>query len=449
MKYNYKKEKILIFGLGITGISCLNFFLKKKIFPKVIDTKIFSLQKYIPNFIKCHFGSIKKSWILKSTLIIMSPGISYKKYPIFNEAKKKGTIIISDIELFCREAKSPILAITGSNGKSTVATLLHKIISSYGYKAKLGGNIGIPAMNILSKKNDFYILEISSFQLENTYNLNSFASTVLNITQDHIDRHKKMEEYKEKKMRIYQNSQFCIVNLDFPCLFPKNRKKKECITFGKYKGDYCLKKKENDLWITKKRKFLLNCSETKIFGICNYINFLSVIAFSDLIGIPHNFSLPIIKNFLGLEHRMQILNSNNGIKYINDSKSTNIGSLIAAVESIKSTGFLHILVGGISKNADFSCLSEFLKNRNCYLYCFGVDGKKISNFFPNNSYYFHNISKAMKRIHKIIKKGDIVLLSPACSSLDQFKNFQERGKKFVYLVEKYKHKKFKFIKNEK
>lgn len=435
--YHYKEKKILIVGLGLTGVSCVEYFLMKNIFPRVMDTRLNPPGiKYISKKVQCHLGSINKNWITNADLIIPSPGIQLSLYYNCNQKK-----IISDIELFCTEAKKPIIAITGSNGKSTVTTLIAKIAEEAGFRVGLGGNIGIPVLNLLKdKKINLYILELSSFQLENTYSLKKHVGIMLNITENHMDRYPLgFKQYLHAKLNIYQNAKISIINTDDMKYLPLKILNKNCIFFGtKSNSTYRLLKKNEKYWLSVKNKKILNCSKMNLIGRHNYINALSTLALADSINIPRFFSLKILTTFSGLPHRFELIYKNKGVSWINDSKSTNTMSTKVALEILKEVkGTLWLLLGGIGKNANFDFLKPSLQVNNIKIYCFGTDAYKLYKLRPSVSKIMKNIQESVIEISKKIQYGDVVLLSPACASHDQFKNFEERGNIFSMLAKKF------------
>ncbi|QJC35627.1 UDP-N-acetylmuramoyl-L-alanine--D-glutamate ligase [Enterobacteriaceae endosymbiont of Donacia sparganii] len=432
------KKKILIIGLGITGISCVNFLLKKKIIPSVMDKCINpKLIEKIPSYIPCHLGSYKKDWILNSNLIILSPGIS-----IFNnfllEAQQKGIEIIGDIELFARYNTTPVIAITGTNGKSTVTNMISKIMKKNNFNISIGGNIGYPVLDLLSFTKDFYILEISSFQLETIKQLNIYIAVILNISQDHMDRYPLgIKQYRNFKLRIYKHSSICIYNSDDKLCYPHYfSPKKKYITFGKVSGKYKLCYYKNNIYLQINNKKILNFNKTKLIGIHNYVNALAVLAVTDTLKISKKISLQEITNYLNMNHILQIIHVENGVTWINDSKSTNINSTKAALKYLDKKK-IWLLLGGYDKNCELYLLKKYLQKRdNINIYCFGISSKKILSIYPK-AILVKTIYQGIKKIIKLVKFGDFVLLSPACSSIDQFKNFKHRGNEFIRLVKKF------------
>ncbi|PPI88692.1 UDP-N-acetylmuramoyl-L-alanine--D-glutamate ligase [Candidatus Pantoea edessiphila] len=439
---DYKDKKVVIVGLGITGLSCIDFFLTKGVIPRVIDTNISPHKfKMVPKYIESHLGGFNTDWLLKADLIVISPGVSLA-HPDLQQAIYKGIDIVGDIELFCRELNVPIIAITGSNGKSTVTALVKEMAKKSGYEVGVGGNIGFPVLKLLKMPiKQLYILEISSFQLEVTNSLQASVATVLNISEDHLNRYPLgLKQYQDTKMRIYKNALSCVINKDDLLTVPILSKTQNFISFGVKKGDYHLINKNGKVWI--KSMFyddIFNTEEMKILGQHNHINALSALALAGSIGFPYNSSLSALVSFIGLKHRFQLICKHNNISWINDSKATNIKSTEAALCSLKLDYYrftLWLLLGGDSKNADFSLLMPYIFNRNIKIFCFGRDGNKIANLYPNISTLTETMQQAVKQITILARPGDVVLLSPACASFDQFDNFEHRGDTFIKLVKK-------------
>ena len=389
----------IIIGMGKTGQSCANYFARNNIAYKLLDTRTLTEED--------------KILINNTKEIILSPGIDPKSFPNHK--------IISDIALFAHEAKAPIIAITGTNAKGTVTTLLTEMINHSGKKALMGGNIGIPALDLLEhKKPDFYVLEISSFQLEITDYLPCIASVILNISPDHLDRHKTMENYIAAKQRIYLNSQNIIYNLDDAATTPTvgagHRPAQQITSFG------------------LKDKKLLPLSELKIKGLHNISNALAALTIGKAIGLPHDKMLEALKKFPGLEHRCEWVASHNNIDFINDSKGTNIGATIAALEGLGTKNNIILIAGGLGKNADFSLLKPSIDKYTREIILFGQDAKIMAKAIGHSPYFVDSLKSAVLQANKLAHPGDIVLLSPACASWDMFKDFEDRGRQFKSFV---------------
>lgn len=432
---NYQHERVVIVGLGITGISCINFFLRKGVTPYIMDTRTSPPGlKRLPPGIPCYLGGLNKQWLFQATLIIISPGISLH-HPIIADLIGK-IEIIGDIELFARENTLPVVGITGSNGKTTVTKLLGDIAIQAGWKVSIGGNIGQPVLDLLHTAPQLYILELSSFQLETTYNLHLTVATILNITENHMDRYPLgLKQYQEAKFRIFHNSSTCIINTQ-DLLSTPLKKNKRYITFGVKDGEYNLITHKGDTWLAVHGQPLLNCKNMSIFGQHNYINALVALSLADTINIPRIFSLHVLRQFHCLPHRCELVYDHKGVRWINDSKSTNIASTQVAIQGLNITGTLHLLIGGYGKCANFNSLITWIEEKNIALYCFGQDGPNLAKLCHNNVLLADTLEQIMYIIGKRVKKGDLVLLSPACASTDQFINFEERGKVFTKLAYK-------------
>jgi UDP-N-acetylmuramoylalanine--D-glutamate ligase len=433
---DYQDKNVIIIGLGVTGLSCVDYFLSKNVIPRVLDTRQQPpALEHLDKRVIFHGGSLRLDWLLEADLIVVSPGIALST-PELKLAAEKGIEIIGDIELFCREINQlkdkKIVAITGSNGKTTVTTLVGEMAKATGQSVAVGGNIGEPVLTLLSNDYDIYVLELSSFQLETTFSLRATVATILNITEDHMDRYPEgIKQYTQAKQRIYHHAQACIFNADDRLTQPKEGCCHCCVQFGVAQGDYRLNSNGQSLIIHGDT--VLDIKQMNLFGLHNYMNALVALAIADQLAITREISLTVLKQFKGLPHRFELVHEKHGIRWINDSKATNVGSTEAALRSIKCAGRIHLLLGGDGKQADFSPLKPYLLN-NIIVYAFGRDRQLIAQLKPESTTQFETMAQAMKQIVLNVQAGDIVLLSPACASLDQFKNYMERGKQFAILA---------------
>ncbi|EKN5147532.1 TPA: UDP-N-acetylmuramoyl-L-alanine--D-glutamate ligase [Yersinia enterocolitica] len=439
---DYQGKKVVIIGLGLTGLSCVDFFIARGVTPRVMDTRINppGLDK-LPENVERHVGDLNQQWLLDADLIVASPGIALA-HPALSEAAEAGVEIVGDIELFCRENQAPVVAITGSNGKSTVTTLVGEMAKAAGWQVGVGGNIGVPALNLLKQltlqkhENQLVVLELSSFQLETTSSLRASAATILNVTEDHTDRYPfGLQQYRAAKLRVYENAKVCVVNADDALTMPVRGADNRCISFGVDVGDYHLNKQQGEIWLRVCGEKVLNTREMKLTGRHNYTNALAALALADAVGIPRSSSLKALTTFTGLPHRFQLVFEHNGVRWINDSKATNVGSTEAALDGLQVDGTLHLLLGGDGKSADFSGLTRFLQGDHIKIYCFGRDGEQLAELRPEVSQLTETMEQAMVLLAKSLAPGDMVLLSPACASLDQFRSFEQRGDEFARLAE--------------
>ena len=419
----------------MTGLSCVDFFMARGVTPRVMDTRVApaGLDK-LPEAVERYVGGLNEDWLLTADLIVASPGIALA-HPSLSAAADAGVEIVGDIELFCREAQAPIIAITGSNGKSTVTSLVGEMAKAAGLNVGVGGNIGLPALMLLDPERELYVLELSSFQLETTSSLRAAAATILNVTEDHMDRYPLgLQQYRAAKLRVYENARACIVNADDALTMPVRGADDRCISFGVDVGDYHLNRQQGETWLRVKGEKVLNVKEMKISGQHNYSNALAALALADAAGLPRASSLKALTTFTGLAHRFQLVLEHNGVRWINDSKATNVGSTEAALNGLHLDGTLYLLLGGDGKSADFTPLSRYLTVDNVRLYCFGRDGAQLAALRPDVAVQTETMEQAMRQIAPQVVAGDMVLLSPACASLDQFKNFEQRGDIFARLA---------------
>lgn len=432
---DYRGRKVVILGLGLTGLSCVDFFLAQGVIPRVMDTRVSpaGLER-LPENVERYTGGINNDWLMNADLIVASPGIALA-HPALSEASAAGIEIVGDIELFCREAQAPIVAITGSNGKSTVTTLVGEMAKAAGWQVGVGGNIGLPALTLLKDPAQLYVLELSSFQLETTWSLKAAAATILNVTEDHMDRYPLgMQQYRAAKLRIYEKASVCVVNADDGLTMPVRGADERCISFGVDVGDYHLHQQQGSIWLRVKGEKVLNTDEMKLAGQHNYTNALAALALADAVGVPRASSLKALTHFTGLPHRFQLVWEHKGVRWINDSKATNVGSTEAALNGLQVKGTLWLLLGGDGKAADFTPLARYLQGSQIRLYCFGRDGDALAALRPEIATRTRTLEQAMEQIAKQVQPGDMVLLSPACASLDQFRSFEQRGDRFAQLA---------------
>ena len=433
---DYQGKKVVIIGLGLTGLSCVDFFLTRGVTPRVVDTRVSppGLDK-LPEQVERYVGGLQEAWLMDADLIVASPGIALAT-PALCDAADAGIEIVGDIELFCREAQAPIVAITGSNGKSTVTTLVGEMARAAGWSVGVGGNIGVPALELLKQECQLYVLELSSFQLETTHSLHAAAATILNVTEDHSNRYPLgLQQYRAAKLRIYENAAVCVVNADDALTMPVRGADDRCLSFGVDVGNYHLNRQQGETWLRVNGERVINTRELKLVGQHNYTNALAALALADTVGIPRASALAALTDFTGLAHRFQLVLERNDVRWINDSKATNVGSAEAALSGLHIDGTLHLLLGGDGKSADFSPLKPYLQGDNVRLFCFGRDGDLLAALRPDIAQRTETMAQAMTLISQQVSPGDVVLLSPACASLDQFRNFEQRGDEFARLAE--------------
>jgi UDP-N-acetylmuramoylalanine--D-glutamate ligase len=429
-------QNITVIGLGKSGFSTLNYLLKhyKNSNISVIDTRPTPPNlEFVPASVNLHTGSMNHEILDSSDIIITSPGIDIR------QLSKKYTNIIGDVEFFAQELlkkdKYPkIIAITGSNGKSTVTTLCTEILQKAGIKVSLGGNIGTPVLDVIDDNYDAYVLELSSYQLETLKSLKTVSAVHLNLSPDHLDRYDDMDKYNEAKHNIFYNTDLAVYNQQDEKTYPKNNINK--VAFSTDNAEYFIKVENGISTLYHKDEALLNENEIGLVGQHNLLNILATYALISPFNLNDEQVKQAIANFKGLPHRTELIYENNGVKWVNDSKATNLGSLVACLDGLKVQNTLHLLVGGDSKGADFSELKPLLSKFKLKLYCYGRDKEKLL-ILDDAALSFETMEDSIKALAPTIEKGDMVLLSPACASLDQFKNFEVRGDEFTRLAKIY------------
>jgi len=371
-----------------------------------------------------------------ATHLVVSPGISMQE-PVIQQALARGVIALSDIDLIACSVNKPIVAITGSNGKSTVTTLLGEMAKADGVRVAVGGNLGVPALNLIADDVELYVLELSSFQLERTTQLNATVATVLNISEDHLDRYTGMQDYIEQKHKVYSGDGVMVINVDDPDVSKMQNSARELITFGLDKpADYHIKQSEQGAYLAFKEHKILPINELAILGKHNQSNALAALALGKVIGLSERAMCHALKRYKGLKHRMQFIADINGVRWVNDSKATNTGACIAALQGFDEKNII-LIAGGDAKGAHMAELLPSINGKVKALVLIGKDAELIKQAVNESVPVIDvgTLKKAVKQAKKIAQAGDIVLLSPACASLDQFESYKARGKCFIAEVE--------------
>lgn len=421
-------KQVVVVGLGLTGLSCVKYLLKQG--AEVIGFDQRQLEEpRLPEGVKYLFGDLTDEVIGSAQLIVLSPGVPLS-HPTIQQAKSKGVAVIGDIELFAMFNKTPVVAITGSNGKSTVTSLISKMIEADGKRVITAGNIGQPILELSEQEADYIVLELSSFQLESTFSLKPEVATVLNVTEDHLDRYNDFEHYKRTKQHIYSGARLCVANFDDEATYPID---KNFVGFsvGSTQGIHF-----DGHWIRDENEQLLDFSQGRLVGEHNVLNAQAAVAIAKAIGISKEAMQKGFNEFLGLPHRCQLVAVKKGILWVNDSKATNVAATIAAISGLRPSldGQLHLIAGGDGKGADFRELAPILKQNISTLVVIGQDGQRLAAQFPC-SIAVHSLNDAVNEMSNRAGNGDMVLLSPACASIDMFDNYQQRGDCFSRAVQ--------------
>ncbi|RTZ66968.1 MAG: UDP-N-acetylmuramoyl-L-alanine--D-glutamate ligase [Aquificaceae bacterium] len=433
----------LVVGLGATGLSVARYLTEKDYDFAVTDSRQSppnedDLKQECKN-IPTYFGCFDSKVFEQAKCLVVNPGIAVATAEI-QQAKRNGAEVIGDIELFAREAQAPVIAITGSNGKTTVTTLLQQMAEKSQVLAQTGGNIGIPALDLLKAENTaLFILELSSFQLETTTSLQTATAVVLNICEDHLDRYDGLAHYAETKGSIYNNCQQAIVNRD-DAVAMALANNKDAISFGLDEpsaGHYGLREKDHKTWLAKGETCLLDVAEMKLQGKHNYANALAALAMGEIVDLKQSAMLSVLREYTGMAHRTQWVAEIDKVAWYNDSKGTNVGATLAALEGLG--GKIVLILGGQGKDADFSPLKEAVKNNARAVVLIGEDANTIADVLAGVVPELHasSMQQAVEVAAELAQAGDKVLLSPACASFDMFDNYQVRGNTFISCVKSY------------
>jgi len=376
--------------------------------------------------------------------LVVSPGISLN-HPLVQQARQLKVDVCGDIELFARECRKPIVAITGSNGKSTVTDLIDSVMRLNGLDCQKGGNIGLPVLDFLPlQQADIYVLELSSFQLDSTQSLKPDVAILLNISEDHMDRYVDFDDYIHSKKKIYQKAKHRIFNGQDENTYPSQISELDMaftsqkMNSQKVQNQAYLKSAEQSFDLCINHNHVVNSKQLNITGIHNMMNVLACLATLYCLKMElSKQAMNGLKNYQGLTHRFQLVSRHLECEWIDDSKATNVGATLAAINSLELSGDkqLILIAGGDSKQSDLSPLKESFRSQVSHLILMGVDAKKLAAIVPSKqSIFADDMKTAVKQAAELCKPGDVVLLSPACSSLDMYSSFEARGLDFQKAV---------------
>ncbi|MEI8676483.1 UDP-N-acetylmuramoyl-L-alanine--D-glutamate ligase [Pseudoalteromonas sp. Hal040] len=429
-----KNKQISVLGLGVTGLGIVRFLLSQNIKPIVVDSRTAPpgadwLNEHASE-LTTHFGDLEQADLASNDIIIISPGLSLAT-PAVAKAIDAGVEVIGDVELFARLTDKPIVAVTGSNGKSTVVTLAFEVLKAAGYKVGLGGNIGTAVLDLLSQDYDVYVLELSSFQLDTTHSLKAKSACVLNVSEDHLDRYPSYQAYIDSKQSIYNGSELAVVNaIDVAT----HTAKQPQVSFALANADFALVEHHGEQYFAAHGKPVLPASCLQVVGSHNQQNALAVMALLSPFSISTAHYQQAFSAFTGLAHRCQFVAEINEVKYFNDSKATNVGATIVAIESLADQAKqLVVIAGGDAKGADLDALKPYLNDKVKALICFGKDAKALVAL-TEKGHLTTNMHEAVQLAKQLSSSGDIVLLAPACASIDMYNNYMQRGDDFAQCV---------------
>lgn len=432
-------------GLGLTGLSCARWLVRHGYTVSGIDSRehppgLPALQAELPE-VAVQTGGLESAWFRDPGLLVVSPGMSLRE-PAIADAVARGIDVVGDVELFARQAKAPVLAITGANGKSTVTTLVGEMCREAGLDTAVGGNIGVPVLDLLrDPEPEVYVLELSSFQLESTRSLDARAATVLNITPDHMDRYETLTDYTAAKARIFRGHGLMVLNADDPLVMAMAEPGRRSVRFGTQPPagdmDYGLVQHNGEAWLARGARLLLPATSVPMPGRHNHLNVLAAMAVAESMQVPLDAMKRAVARFHGLHHRTELVAERDGVRWIDDSKGTNVGATIAALKGMDNPVVL--IAGGDGKGADFSELRQAVAERARAVVLIGRDGPRIEEALGNVVPVVHavDMAAAVRAASRLARTGDVVLLSPACASFDMFRNYEHRGQVFAQAVREF------------
>ncbi|MCP5143793.1 MAG: UDP-N-acetylmuramoyl-L-alanine--D-glutamate ligase [Gammaproteobacteria bacterium] len=440
------RTPIAIVGLGVSGLSVARFCQREGLRYFVMDTRVqpplLQTLRSEAADVEVHCGELDAACLRGAGTIVVSPGLPLN-LPALADAAATGTPVVGDIELFLAYAKAPVIAITGSNGKSTVTTLVATLLRTAGCSVREGGNLAPAALDLLDAEvPDYYVLELSSFQLERTPSMHSAAAALLNISPDHLDRHADMKEYLQAKLNVFRRTDCAVINRDDPALanVVPVAGRSVGFTLGEpvCANDFGVIVQDNVRWIAKGRQLIARVSDITIAGEHNIANALAACALVDGVGESLSGIANGLREFAGLPHRCQFVGCINGVDYYNDSKATNIGAALAAIQGIFAARSGVLIAGGQGKGADFTDFGAIVAAHARAVVLLGQDALKIAAALPADfpRRFVEDMNQAVAAAIELARPGDAVLLAPACASLDMYSNYAERGDRFVQAVQR-------------
>lgn len=434
----------LVIGIGLTGLSCIRYLIARGEIAGAIDSRLSppdldQLKQEFPQ-VPYTVGSFDSPLMQQAAELIVSPGVSLQE-PAIAQRIAQGVPAIGDVELFARAVQKPVIAITGSNGKTTVTSLVGQMVADAGHTVEVCGNIGQPVLTAMTKPlPDFYVAELSSFQLDTTDSLKPLTSVVLNVCQDHMDRYETYEDYYQSKRRVYKNCQYPVVNAEEPEIWQKLHFSHPPVAFSSQplERGFCLREHAGEFYLALGPQLLLPVKAMQFTQRYEFQNALAALALGNAAGLPMESMLNTLRNFRGLPHRCQAVGEFNGIRWYDDSKGTNVGATIAALLSLSltKTGRLFLIAGGDAKKANLSSLVAPVTRFVDQLILLGQDAPLFQDLFQDHLPItrVNSMQEAVNFAAKSAQSGDIVLLSPACASLDMFRNYAHRGEVFVQAI---------------
>ncbi|MEZ5542497.1 MAG: UDP-N-acetylmuramoyl-L-alanine--D-glutamate ligase [Pseudomonadota bacterium] len=440
-----RSGRTLVVGLGETGVSVARYLSRQGVPVAVVDSRdqppgLARMRSGELADVALFLGGFSDEAFDRAEQIVLSPGVPLSE-PHVAAAQARGVPVIGDIELFAQAAQAPVIAVTGSNGKSTVVTLLGAMARRAGIEVRTGGNLGTPALDLLEETEPaLYVLELSSFQLETVHSLHLQAAAILNISEDHMDRYTSLADYAAAKQVVYRCADLQVVNADDPVVLALADPSRPQLRFTRNApaaGEYGLVQLDGVTWLARGSERLLPATAMRLAGRHNLVNALAALALGEAAGLSLDAMLETLAEFQGLPHRMQFVGEHAGVRWYNDSKGTNVGATLAAIDGLE--GPLVLVAGGDGKGADFAPLVAALRAKGRGVVLIGRDAPRLEALLAGVLPIRHatDMAGVVRAAAALAVSGDTVLLSPACASTDMFRNYSERGELFMRAVQEY------------
>lgn len=438
---NDSVKRTLIVGLGVSGLAVARYLASRRETFLVIDSRsvppgLAALRAMCPDA-ELHLGALDPRWLEGVGEVVVSPGLGLET-PLLEQARLRGIPVVGEIELFARDARAPVIAVTGSNGKSTVVSLTADMLTAQGFSAPRGGNLGPPALDLLTERDpDAYVLEISSFQMETTQTLAPLTAAVLNVSEDHLDRHGSVDRYAGLKAKLLARAGRAVYNYDDPLVRAMGLAHPNAVAFSVHEPlerGYSVVREGDERWLARDREPIVASSELRLHGLLGEANALAALALSDAMHGERAPALEVLRQFAGLPHRCQKVAERAGVVYINDSKGTNVGATVAAIAGLG--GSIVLIAGGLGKGASFAPLAAAAGSRLRAAVLIGEAAGQLESALAGRcaTRRAGTMAEAVATAAALAQSGDTVLLSPACASQDMFADYRERGEVFTRAV---------------
>ncbi|MCH9673667.1 MAG: UDP-N-acetylmuramoyl-L-alanine--D-glutamate ligase [Gammaproteobacteria bacterium] len=440
METRHTHGRSVVVGMGVSGFAAARYLYDAGLDLTIMDSRdeppnLDEIHALLPNA-EVRLGGFDAQVLADAVQLVMSPGVSLQTTEIAS-ALEAGVPVLGEIELFARAVRQPVIAITGSNGKSTVTAMLGEMIARSGREVAVGGNLGTPALELLASSSEAatFVLELSSFQLETLRSLRPIAAALLNVAPDHLDRYDSFEAYRDAKARITLGAEVVVINGDDPwlCELVADRKHIRFTAKEPSEGEFGLRDRDGELWLCFGDDWLMAQSDVRLAGLHNTMNVLAAFALGSAAGIAFAPMCEVAREFAGLAHRCELIAEHDGVRWINDSKGTNVGATVAAIDGLASLGPITLIAGGLIKEPNLQPLREAAIGTVAQVILIGRDAPVLAELFDDVATQSRaaSMKEAVSCAARVTSSGGTVLLSPAAASFDMFDSYAARGESFA------------------